>query len=286
VTYFLALLSAALYGAADFVGGLAARRASTLPIVAVSQGAGFTLLLAILPVLPPASPSSADLAWGASAGLTGGIGVALLYRALAIGTMAIVAPVTAVCAVVIPAAAGLILGERLRLLTGLGILLALFAIVLVSQQPPAQEPDASPNTSRDPRRALWLAFASGVAIGLFFLSLARTGAEAGLWPLLAARATSAALFGVLVILTGSTLRLPRTVTWWAVGGGIVDMTANALYLLAAREGPLSVVVTLASLYPASTVILARVTLGERLSRVQYAGVACALLAVLLIVATG
>jgi drug/metabolite transporter (DMT)-like permease len=286
VTYFLALLSAALYGAADFVGGLASRRASTLPIVAVSQGAGFTLLLAILPVLPPASPSSADLAWGASAGLTGGIGVALLYRALAIGTMAIVAPVTAVCAVVIPAAAGLILGERLRLLTAFGILLALVAIVLVSQQAPAQEPDASPNPVHDPRRALWLAFASGVAIGLFFLSLARTGGEAGLWPLLAARATSAALFGVLVILTGSTLRLPRTVTWWAVGGGIVDMTANALYLLAAREGPLSVVVTLASLYPASTVILARVTLGERLSRVQYAGVACALLAVLLIVATG
>lgn len=286
MTYFLALLSAALYGAADFVGGLAARRASTLPIVAFSQGVGFLLLVALLAVLPAASPSNRDLAWGALAGLTGGIGVALLYRGLAVGTMAVVAPVTAVCAVIIPVAAGLLLGERLRLLTGGGILLALLSIVLVSQ--PASEATTSQNADtgqRDPRGALWLALGSGVAIGLFFLSLARTQDEAGLWPLLAARATSALLFLVSAVVTSASLRLPGPVSWWAAGAGAVDMAANALYLLAAREGPLSVVVTLASLYPASTVILARLTLGERLSRLQYAGVICALTAVVVIVAT-
>ncbi len=98
----LALASAICYGAADFLGGLTAKRANTLTIVVVSQLAGLVMLLIVLPVLPAAAPTRADFVWGAIAGLTGGTGVALLYRALAIGVMAVVAPTTAVCAVAIP----------------------------------------------------------------------------------------------------------------------------------------------------------------------------------------
>ena len=106
MAYLLALGSAALYGAADFLGGLASRQTNTITIVVTSQGAGLALLLLILPLLPLATPTVRDLIWGGTAGLAGGTGVALLYRALAVGRMTVVAPTTAVCAVIIPVAAG------------------------------------------------------------------------------------------------------------------------------------------------------------------------------------
>lgn len=288
MTYLIALASAALYGAADFIGGLASRRAATVAIVALSQASGLVLLAVGVPLLPAASWVRADLAWGAAAGLAGGIGVALLYRALAVGTMALVAPVTAVCAVAIPVAAGLLAGERPGPVTLLGMALALLAIVLVSQTPAeGGAPSPRPGDPRShPRSGLRLAFVAGVAIGLFFLALARTGPDAGLWPLLAARVTSVGFFLIAAAVAGTSLRMSRDVALWAVAGGALDMLANTLYLIAAREGPLSVVVTLASLYPASTVVLARVFLDERLSRVQTAGILCALAAVVLIVGSG
>src|SRR5262245_29187877 len=129
----LALASAACYGAADFLGGLTSKRASTLAIVVVSQLAGLLLLLVTFPFLPASSPSNIDYVWGAVAGLTGGAGVALLYRALAIGVMAVVAPTTAVCAVVIPVLVAVALGERPGIMTMGGIVLAIVAIALVSQ---------------------------------------------------------------------------------------------------------------------------------------------------------
>src|SRR5688572_13902875 len=117
----LAILSAAAYGAADFLGGMAARRATTVAAVIVSQAAGLLLLGLVLPLLPDAVVQPRDIAWGAVAGLTGGGGVALLYRALAIGPMSIVAPLTAVCAAAVPVTAGLAFGERLTILTAFGI---------------------------------------------------------------------------------------------------------------------------------------------------------------------
>jgi drug/metabolite transporter (DMT)-like permease len=128
-----------------------------------------------------------------------------------------------------------------------------------------------------------IALASGVAIGFFFLALARTESAAGMWPLVAARAVSVTLFGAIALARGIPLRMTGAVTRIAIGAGAVDMAANALYLIATRSAALSVVVTLASLYPASTVLLARIVLGERLNRWQIAGVTCALIAIALIV---
>ncbi|HET9403638.1 MAG TPA: hypothetical protein VFO57_03565, partial [Burkholderiales bacterium] len=169
MVYFLALASAALYGAADFLGGLASRRASTIAIVLISQAAGLLPLALLLAVLP-AAPSRGDFVWGTMAGLAGSVGVALLYRALAIGTMSVVAPTTAVCAVMLPVVVEAVMGERLPLPTQGGIALAVVAIVLVSQHGPTP-----PGEQFTARRALpsgiGLAFVSGVAIGLFFLAL-------------------------------------------------------------------------------------------------------------------
>jgi len=280
----LALGSAVLYGSADFFGGLTARRANTIATVFVSQAVGLVLLLLVLPFLPAATVSSRDWVWGFVAGLSGGIGVALLYRALAIGAMAVVAPTTAVIAAMIPVLFAFLMGERLRPLTLIGVALALVAIALVSRPArPDSEPDQSSSRTLPP--GFVLAMLSGIAVGIFFLSLARTTMAAGMWPLIAARIASIALFGSIALAAGRTLRMNGTAMKTAVTGGALDMAANALYMIAARIGPLSIVVTLASLYPASTVILARVVLGERLSVVQVGGIICALAAVLIIVGT-
>lgn len=280
MSYLLALGSAVLYGAADFLGGLASRRTSTLVILIVVQVAGLLPLVLLLPLLG-GTLSGADLRWSVAAGLAGSAGVGLLYRALAIGTMSIVAPTTAVCAVLLPVAADAAGGERLAGVTWAGIALAVAAIVLVSRHDAAGgSPDAAP--SRFPP-GLTHAFVSGVAIGLFFISLARTSPGAGIWPVVVSRGTSLLVFGVAILVRRPAMRLRPAVGRIAVVCGVLDALANALYLLATRGGPLSVVVTLASLYPASTVVLARVVIGERLSRAQTAGVVCAMVAVVAIV---
>ena len=286
MTYLLALASALLYGAADFTGGLATRRTATIPVVVISQFSGMVLLALLLPLLPGSSPTGADLWWGVAAGLTGGIGVALLYRALAVGRMAVVAPTTAVCAVAIPVVVSMLLGERPGPLAVAGILLGIVSIVLVSQQTQADAPSAEAPRSFGLPPGVAIALVSGVAIGFFFLSLAQTAPEAGMWPILGARVTSVTLFGLAALVGRMSFRLPRPALSLALGGGAVDMLANAAYLLAAREGPLSLVVTLSSLYPASTVLLARVVLGERLNARQVGGVVCALGAIVLIVKGG
>jgi drug/metabolite transporter (DMT)-like permease len=282
--YLMAIGSALLYGAADFTGGIATRRAGTLSVVLLSQFSGLVLLALLLPLLPPASPTRTDLVWGIAAGLTGGVGVALLYRALAIGRMAVVAPTTAVCAVTIPVVVSVLLGERPVPLAVAGIVLGIVSIVLVSRQgtPETQVPGSShPHPT-----GIGTALVSGVAIGFFFLSLAQTGSEAGMWPLLVSRGTSVSVFALGAVISGRSIRMPRRVVGLAIACGMVDMLANALYMLASRQGPLSLVVTLSSLYPASTVLLARIILGERLNPWQITGVGCALAAVVLIVRGG
>jgi len=276
VPYLLAILSAVCYGAADFTGGIVTRRTSAIPVVLISQASGLVLVALVLPLLPAASPRAADLWWGAGAGLAGGIGVALLYYALAAGTMSVVAPTTAVAAVAIPVITSIALGERPGWLAVAGIALGIAAITLVSRQTQTPTDAARPSGLRP-------ALLSGVAIGLFLIALAQTRPASGLWPLLMARSTSVSLFAVIAIAQQRSLRMPIRLFGLAVAGGAVDMLANTLYMLAAQIGPLSPVVTLCSLYPASTVLLARAVLGERLNAWQTAGVAAALVAVVLIV---
>jgi uncharacterized membrane protein len=280
----LALASAAFYGAADFLGGIASKRADAVVVTFAAQASGLIVLALLLPLLPSSSPLPSDYLWGIAAGVAGSGGVALLYRALAIGTMSIVAPITAVCAAAVPVLVALALGERPGVYAALGIVLAAVAIVLLSR---VQSVESAP---RRMQSAVSLAFISGIAVGLFFLCLAQTSDDSGVWPLIVGRSVSVPLFGVMAVTRGRSLSrdeettlLERGAARTAVGCGVVDMTANALYLIATRHGPLSLVATLASLYPASTVLLARFTLGERLSGSQALGVACALVAVVLIV---
>jgi drug/metabolite transporter (DMT)-like permease len=275
VAFLLALLSAVLYGTADFLGGVAARRAPALSATVMAQGCGLVVVALALPFFPAARPSVAVALWGVGAGLTGGIGVALLYYGFAVGRVSVVAPVTAVCAIAIPVLVAFGLGERPGSLAVAGIAVAIASVALISRHEDPGKPQG-----RD--RSIAIALASGVAIGAFFVCLARTGSASGLWPLVIARASSTLALAAAARVAKVPIAIPRQALLVAAACGAVDVVANALYLIAVREGPLGLVATLASLYPASTVLLARVVLGERLRPVQSLGLACAGAAIVLI----
>lgn len=279
----LALLAAVFYGAADFLGGITTRRATMIGAVGVTQGAGLLVLLLGTPFMLDARISWSDAGFGALAGVTGAAGVALLYLGLAIGPMSIVAPVTAVCSVAVPVAIGLFLGERPAPRAGAGVGLAVLAIGLLSQSSSPEPPGGNQHAPARLGRGVQVALLSGLAIGGFLAALGQTSADAQLWPLAIARVVSMSAVLAVALTTGRPALVPRAAVAPALGCGVLDMLANALYLVAVRQGQLGLVATLASLYPASTVFLARVALGERLGLWQQVGVAGAVVAILLIV---
>jgi drug/metabolite transporter (DMT)-like permease len=276
VAVVLALASAAVYGTADFLGGLASRRSALFGVVATSQLAGLVALLALLPWLGgPVGP--ADLAWGAAAGFAGATGLVLLFRALSRGVMSVVAPVTGVTAAAVPVVVGLLEGDRIGTAAAVGIALALVAVVLVSAEGGLSALRAARPASLGP------ALAAGIALGLCFVLLDRTSQDAGLTPLLAARLASVALVVVLAVAGKQSLRASRSGLPLVLLSGVGDMTANALFLLATQQdGQLAITGVLASLYPVSTVLLAQLVLRERLAPAQLTGLASAAVAVVLI----
>jgi drug/metabolite transporter (DMT)-like permease len=266
----LGLLVAAAYGAGDFFGGLASRRRSATLIVLWSQGAGLLALLVLVPFLG-GSPTGRDLGLGMAAGLVGLVGVVLLYRGLALGRMAVVAPITAVGAAFVPFAAGVVGGEGLPLTRLSGAVLALAGVALVSRGHGHDDEVGN----RSPLLELALAVGAGVAFGIVFVLLAEVGDDAGLWPVLTQRATSVPT--MLVVTTVA--RLPRRATGadlrLIIPAGLCDAGANAVFVLAARTGALSVVGVVSSLYPAGTVLLAALVLKERVTRSQGVGLVLA-----------
>jgi uncharacterized membrane protein len=284
----LAVGSAAAYGAADFAGGLAARRASGLAAAAGAQGTGLVLVALLTLLGPEASPTRHDVLWGAFSGLCGGSGLALFFAALARGRMSTVAPVAAVISAALPVAVGLARGERPSVLALIGIATAGAAIVLVSREDEhlhgADTHDAAAAMRTTPQ-VLLLAAASGVMFGGFFTALAQTAAAAGFWPILVNRSLSATglllglAFGPAVHRMG--VRDPRFLRA-AMLSGLLDIAATWLFHAASTRGMLSLVAPLGSLYPATTVLLAVLLLGERLGKAQRAGLVLAGATLLLI----
>ena len=272
----LALSSAVFYGTADFLGGLAARRATALASTVWAQGVGLVLVLLALPLFPAPPPSATGALWSVGAGLTGGLGVALLYYGFAVGRVSVVAPVTAVCSIAVPVVVAMGLGERPGPLALFGIAVAVASVALISRH---RDPQARTKAAD---RSLAIGLGCGVLIGAFLVCLARTGDSSGLWPLLIARAVSTVALAAVARVARVPVTVPRSVLPVVIACGAIDMLANALYLVAVREGPLGLVATLASLYPASTVVLARLVLRERLQPVQSVGLACAAAAIVMI----
>src|SRR5258708_937828 len=185
----LALTASVLYGAGDFLAGLAARRTSLPAVIAISQLVGLVLSVVAAVLLGPARVLAADLEWGALGGIATIASGFLLFGAMARGSMSVVAPITAVCAIVLPVLAGWALGEHIAVLRLLGIGLALVAVVLIGLE---GRDGKDPATARraTPPAALLMALGAGVGIAAFYVCLQRTAPAAGLWPLAATRAVS------------------------------------------------------------------------------------------------
>ncbi len=284
----LGLLVALFYGSGDFFGGVAAKRSRPSAVVVGSFSVSAVALVlvtagwAVVGGLPV--PTGGDLALGAGAGVIGPLALGLLYRGLAMGRMSVVAPITAVVAAVVPFVWGLLQGERPSGVALVGVAVALVAVALISGAP------AHPEDLRDPvdtgHRLGGLvptALASGLGFGVIFVLFGSASDRAGLWPLAVARPV-AVLLAVAGLAAWS--RRQRTdlgpalwpvpgTRWQVAATGVLDITANGLYLAGTQRGLLSIVAVLSSLYPAATVVLARLVLGERLHRVQVAGLVLA-----------
>lgn len=272
----LALIGALVYGSADFAGGLATRKAAAVAVVFCGQAAGAVLLVVLL-VLAPGRFDLPSIGLGAGAGLCGALALLVFYRALATGSMSVVAPLTAVTAAIVPVVGGIALGDRPSALALVGVLLAVVAILLISA-----EGGRVPTAAMLRGRGVAGALLAGAGFGLLFVLLSRAAPDSGFWPLAGMRVASLALLAVV----GLTMRrslVPRgAAPLLVIGSGVGDMAANLLFLLASRIGLLSIVGVLLALYPAGTVLLALVVLRERLHALQVAGLAVAGTGVVLI----
>lgn len=268
----LAGLSALVWGSADFSGGKASQRANPLAVTVLSQVYGLPVLAVCL-FLVPGTPLPGDMVWAAGAGASGLVGIVLLYEALATGAMTIAAPIAAVTAAVVAVGAGLLTDAVPGVPALLGIGAAILAILLVSM--------GAGRGGAVTRRTIWLAVGAGVFLGGFFALLGQASVSGGMWPLVATRAASIGVGALWMLATRTPPRIGRRGTLWSISAGGLDLAANAFYLAAAGRGTLSVVAAIASLYPASTVLLALAVDRERLRAVQLAGLGFAAVALVL-----
>lgn len=307
----LGVVGAVVFGSADFLGGLAAKRLRSITVTAIAALAGLVGMLAAYPFLG-GKWAPADIGWGALSGVFGVIAIVLLYACLAIGPMSILSPLTAVVSAIAPMLWGLLVkGEQLSGFGYLGLFVALVAVVLVGFIPGAA-------VVRPSLRGILMAIGSGLAIGAFMVSIDQTSDESGLVPLILNRAVNGAIawtiVAVLVILAARRRRIApalelrvgatptghadleqavdaapptlshdarlrsavRTGILLAISCGVVDAVANTVMLIALRLGDLSIVSVLTAMYPAGTIILAAIVLRERIAAVQWVGLALAL----------
>ncbi|PEG41646.1 EamA family transporter [Mycolicibacterium duvalii] len=274
-----ALTAALGYGISDFVGGIASRRVAALRVVLISYPAALVLLVG-LAVMFGGRLSAAAVLWGVLAGVSQAFGVWWFYAALGSGPISVVSPLTSVLVAAIPVATGLALGERTGVMAGVGVVLALLAVVLVSRE--ATDEDARPH--RFTATVAWLTVGSGVAFGLNFVLLDQVPAEAKLWPLVFGRIAATAIVVVAAVVTAN-LVLERGVPLrLALLAAVLDTVANVATLLALQSSMLSLAGVLIALYPAATVVLAIAVLRERVTRWQTLGMVLALVSVGLIAA--
>lgn len=276
----LGIGSGLCWGTADFFGGLQSRTLPVLLVALWSQLCGGALLLAITLLSGQPLPL-AGLGWGGLAGLCGGLSVVLFYRALSIGLMSIVAPISA-SGVLVPVLFALAMGDAPGPLVSLGLVTVIAGILLVSLQPETAEQRLP---VQQLRLVTMLALGAAVGFGLYYILFERGVAlshASPLWVSLGTRAGSISLLLALVVMRRRAIGWPGGQIGAIAAIGALDTAASALFAYAATHGNLSVVAVLSSLYPVATVVLGRIVLAERLHPVQHLGVALALGGVVLV----
>ncbi|HEX6495858.1 MAG TPA: EamA family transporter [Acidobacteriaceae bacterium] len=280
----LSLASAAIWGTSDFVGGIAARRLPSAAVVTLSHSLSLAVLVSLALIHASAWPDTPSAVYGALAGLACGTGVMVLYKALALGGMGLTAAVSGVLAAMLPVLWAFWTEGLPRVPQIAGIVLAAVAIWMIARAP------GSPSS----KKAILLGAAAGASFGCLFILLKLAGRGGVLWPLAWSRVASTTLAAAVTALGMRRNRVAKAepqprVSWpgWAVLGliamaGLFDASGNTFYTIAARLGRLDIAAVLSSLYPAGTIVLAAALLKERTTRSQAAGMALALVAVVLI----
>jgi drug/metabolite transporter (DMT)-like permease len=266
----LALVSSLSWGAADFLGGLSSRRGSTVATLAISYPIGAVFLTGIGFYFIPGFVSVEVLGWSLAAGIVGISGIGMLYLALARGTMGTVSPITAVASAAVPVAFAAASGESLSVWSISAMALALAAVYMVTRE--------RPRGQRARALSLVLALSGGVALGCYLTIIGSAPPGSGIWVVTLGRWVSTSLIVLILVLRAKRTGLPQAPWILALGAGILDASANALFQVAAQSGNLAVIAVMGSLYPVTTVLLARFVLNERLGRLQGLGVAFALVA--------
>lgn len=295
LTVVVGLVSAVVFGTADFFGGLASKRLGSLLATPVAAVSGLVLYL-VVECFVGGRLSAEAIGWGAVSGVFGAVAIGLLYACLAIGPMSILSPLTAVVSAIVPLVWALVGGETVGWIGWVGLGLGLVAIVFVAF---VREREAARLTPR----ALLMALGSGVSIGAFLIVIDLAPDDSGLWPMIMNRSTNAAV--MLLVLAGvatvrrASSRSARAATagvpvavrsgsdwrrglWLATVCGLIDATANAGLLLGVRIGDLSVMAVLTALYPIGTIVLARLVLKERIAPLQVLGLILAITASVLL----
>ena len=275
----LGLLAAAFWGIGDFSGGMGVKHAggntgAALRVVLLSHSTSLVVLLAICFASGAPFPHGPALAWGLAAGVFGGLSLSAFYIALSRGAMGASAAVSGVLAAAIPAGVSAFTDGTPGWLRGCGFLVACAAIWLI----------AAGKSVNQQRSTLWLAIAAGTGFGLYFVSLKYAGSAGLFWPMTCARIGSTSTCGIILLAlrgAGGTT-FSRQVARWVLATALFDTFGNLLFIAATRAGRLDVAAVLASLYPASTILLAGWLLKERLTKPQLLGMAVAIAAVILI----
>lgn len=273
MTVLLALVAAAFYGLSDFLGGVASRRTSVWP-VGLLACVGATLGAVAIAAFNDGDPTGTDVAWALFAGTGSGAGTAFLYRGLASGRMGVVAPVSAVGAVLVPLLAGVVGGERPALLGWSGIALALPGIWYVSREDTGRPIEGS--------SGLLDGVVAGIGFGVLFAALGQVPEEAGYWPLVGTQSVSILTLTLAALLLGGDPRPRVRADLWGLVAGLLASLAVLFFLLATSHGLLSIAAVITSLYPAFTVLLAVAVLREHIHRSQALGLALCAAAVTLI----
>jgi drug/metabolite transporter (DMT)-like permease len=265
----LAIGASLVYGVSDFLGGLKSRSLALLTVLIVSQGTALVLLAAIVLSTGGDPPQGRYLLYGALAGVSEAVGVAALYRGLAVGVMSVVAPIGAT-APVVPVVAALALGETPTAIQGAGILFAVGGVALIAYS------GSEESRSRAVGTSVLFGLLTALGFGGFFLAMDAASEGEVQWALMMARLISVTAFVAVFLATRARLDAGRgEVPVLALIGALI-IAADGMYAFASTEGLLSVVAVLSSLYPVVTIALARVVLDERIERLQQAGIAVVL----------
>jgi len=263
-----ALSAALMYGVADYFGGRATKVSKAAAVTFLGQSTALVLIAALIMFGDTPVMSTNDWLWSGFAGGGGAIALVAFYQSMSLGSMTVVAPISAIVGMCSPVVVGLLQGERPAPVAYLGMLLAVVAVALVGDV-------LDHHDLPTPLRAIVYAVISGLGFGVIFVCLAQTSPDAGLWPLLGQRLVSVPTVAVVGLLGVGRLKVDRRVIALAMLSGVLDTTANGLYLLAIHGGLLSLVGVITALYPVSTVGLAITVDHEKLHKSQIVGLVLA-----------